>query len=61
MELNTPLKTPAEALNDPAVDSLLQDDARRAARNAAALALSNVSAKGLLFVWQLLLARLLGA
>ncbi|NLX11689.1 MAG: flippase [Chloroflexi bacterium] len=61
MELNTPLKTPAEALNDPAVDSLRQDDARRAARNAAALALSNVSAKGLLFVWQLLLARLLGA
>ncbi|MBN1565610.1 MAG: flippase [Anaerolineae bacterium] len=36
------------------------DTAKRAARNATALAASNLAAKGLLFLWQLLLARLLG-
>lgn len=35
--------------------------AQRAARNAAALALSNIASKGLLFLWQLALARWLGA
>jgi len=35
--------------------------AKRAARNAAALALSNVASKGMLFLWQLILARWLGA
>jgi O-antigen/teichoic acid export membrane protein len=37
------------------------DVAKRAARNATALALSNVVSKGLMFGWQLILARLLGA
>jgi len=36
------------------------DVAKRAARNATALALSSIAAKGLQFVWQLLLARWLG-
>lgn len=36
------------------------ETAKRAARNATALALSNITAKGLLFLWQLMLARLLG-
>lgn len=35
--------------------------AQRAARNAAALALSSIASKGLLFLWQLILARWLGA
>lgn len=37
------------------------ETAKRAARNATALALSTVVAKGLLFVWQLILARWLGS
>ncbi len=37
------------------------DAAKRAARNAAALAISSIVAKGLMFFWQLALARLLGA
>ena len=36
-------------------------DAKRAARNATALALSNMISKGIQFLWQLLLARWLGA
>ncbi|MBN1680352.1 MAG: oligosaccharide flippase family protein, partial [Anaerolineae bacterium] len=35
--------------------------AKRAARNATALALSNIASKGLMFVWQLILARWLGS
>ena len=37
------------------------ETARRAARNAAALAFANVVTKGALFAWQIVLARLLGA
>ncbi len=37
------------------------ETARRAARNAAALAFANVMTKGALFAWQIALARLLGA
>jgi len=51
-----PLDTPV----DPAA-RLSPDATRRAARNAGALAISTVVAKGLLFVWQLALARWLGA
>lgn len=44
---------------NPAV--LAPGTAQRAARNAAALAMSNVASKGVLFLWQLILARWLGA
>ncbi len=56
MELDTPLSSPPPA---PIVFS--SETTRRAARNVTALALSNVVSKGLLFVWQLVLARWLGA
>jgi len=46
---------------DPAAPRLSPEATRRAARNAGALAISTVVAKGLLFVWQLVLARWLGA
>lgn len=54
MEIPTALETPAA----PAPG---ESATRRAARNAGALALSQVTAKGLLFAWQLVLARWLGA
>jgi len=53
----TQLETPI----DPAAPRLSPEAARRAARNAGALAISTVVAKGLLFLWQLALARWLGA
>lgn len=53
----TQLDTPI----DPAAPRLSPEATRRAARNAGALAISTVVAKGLLFVWQLALARWLGA
>ncbi len=45
----------------PPSSGLLTGAAQRAARNATALALSNIVSKGVLFAWQLILARWLGA
>ena len=45
-------------MTDSAV-SLQTQDTRRAARNAAALALASIASKGALFLWQLVLTRLL--
>jgi O-antigen/teichoic acid export membrane protein len=45
---------------DVPVEGFSSATAKRAARNATALALSNVASKGLMFVWQLMLARWLG-
>jgi len=53
----TQLETPL----DPAAPRLSPEAARRAARNAGALAISTVLAKGLQFIWQLVLARWLGS
>ncbi len=53
----TQLDTPI----DPAAPRLSPEATRRAARNAGALAISTVVSKGLLFGWQLALARWLGA
>jgi O-antigen/teichoic acid export membrane protein len=50
---------PASPSETPGV--FTSDTARRAARNATALALSNLASKGALFVWQLILARWLGS
>ena len=52
------LETP---LTEEAAEGFSSATAKRAARNATALALSNIASKGLLFVWQLILARWLGA
>jgi O-antigen/teichoic acid export membrane protein len=60
MGVDTTLKTPPPPVDLP-VDGFSSGAAKRAARNATALALSNVVSKGLLFVWQLVLARWLGA
>jgi O-antigen/teichoic acid export membrane protein len=60
MGVNTTLETPPQSVDTP-VDGFSSGAARRAARNATALALSNVVSKGLLFIWQLVLARWLGA
>ena len=53
----TQLETPL----DPTAPRLSPEAARRAARNAGALAISTVIAKGLQFLWQLALARWLGS
>ncbi len=50
---------PAEA--ESSDNGFATETARRAARNAAALAFANVVTKGALFAWQIALARLLGA
>lgn len=60
MEAETALESPAD-LTAPTAEAAAASATRRAARNATALALSQVSAKGLLFIWQLILARWLGA
>lgn len=60
MEADTALESPADPAV-PVVEVVTESTTRRAARNATAMALSQVSAKGLLFIWQLLLARWLGA
>jgi O-antigen/teichoic acid export membrane protein len=59
MGVDTTFETPPQAVETP-VDGFSSGAAKRAARNATALALSNVVSKGLLFVWQLVLARWLG-
>ncbi|MEL6272654.1 MAG: oligosaccharide flippase family protein, partial [Chloroflexota bacterium] len=41
-------------------DSLPANDTRRAARNAGALAAANLFSKGMLFIWQFVLARWIG-
>ncbi|MBP8972967.1 MAG: oligosaccharide flippase family protein, partial [Anaerolineae bacterium] len=56
MDAGTPLPAP-----DVATGGFSSAAAQRAARNATALALSNIVSKGVLFAWQLLLARWLGA
>ncbi len=56
MDAGTPLSAP-----DVAAGGFTSAVAQRAARNATALALSNIVSKGVLFAWQLLLARWLGA
>ncbi len=56
MAAETPLVAP-----DAATGGFTSAVAQRAARNATALALSNIASKGVLFAWQLLLARWLGA
>jgi O-antigen/teichoic acid export membrane protein len=59
----TALETPAETI-PPAEDTaegFSSATAKRAARNMTALALSNIASKGLLFLWQLMLARWLGS
>lgn len=62
MTLETPITTPPDVLDDgPTADGFSSSTAKRAARNATALALSNVASKGVLFAWQLILARWLGA
>ena len=50
-------ETPADMLAEEAVEGFSSATAKRAARNATALALSNIASKGLLFIWQLMLAR----
>jgi O-antigen/teichoic acid export membrane protein len=55
------LETPADMLAEEAVEGFSSATAKRAARNATALALSNITSKGLLFIWQLMLARWLGS
>ncbi len=52
------LETP---LTEEAAEGFSSATAKRAARNATALALSNIASKGLLFIWQLMLARWLGS
>ncbi|MBN1202841.1 MAG: polysaccharide biosynthesis C-terminal domain-containing protein [Anaerolineae bacterium] len=61
MAQKTTLESPP--LHDPAdADQHFSSGAaRRAARNATALALSNITSKGLMFAWQLILARWLGS
>jgi O-antigen/teichoic acid export membrane protein len=63
MEISSPLEPsePVELASPEPAAMFSSDTARRAARNATALALSTVMAKGLLFVWQLILARWLGS
>ena len=59
----TALETPADMI-PPAEDTaegFSSATAKRAARNMTALALSNIASKGLLFLWQLMLARWLGS
>jgi O-antigen/teichoic acid export membrane protein len=55
------LETSADMLAEEAVEGFSSATAKRAARNATALALSNIASKGLLFIWQLMLARWLEA
>jgi O-antigen/teichoic acid export membrane protein len=59
----TALETPADHLppTGDTAEGFSSSAAKRAARNATALALSNIAAKGLLFIWQLMLARQLGS
>lgn len=71
MDPRTSLEPPAGAVTTEAIQQELAADdsapgfssgaAKRAARNATAMALSNIVAKGLMFGWQLVLARWLGA
>ncbi|MEB2288259.1 MAG: oligosaccharide flippase family protein [Anaerolineae bacterium] len=56
MDAETPLPAP-----DAAAGGFTSTVAQRAARNVSALALSNIASKGVLFAWQLILARWLGA
>ncbi len=56
MDAGTPLPAP-----ETATSGFTSAVAQRAARNATALALSNIVSKGVLFAWQLVLARWLGA
>ncbi len=56
MDAGTPLPAP-----ETATGGFTSAVAQRAARNATALALSNIVSKGVLFAWQLVLARWLGA
>jgi O-antigen/teichoic acid export membrane protein len=53
------LETPADMI--PPTEGFSSATAKRAARNATALALSSIVSKGLLFFWQLILARWLGS
>ena len=57
--IGTPLGVVEEL--DASVEGFSSATAKRAARNATALALSNVASKGLMFIWQLMLARWLGS
>lgn len=56
MDPTAPLTAP-----DDVAEGFSSGAAKRAARNATALALSSIAAKGLLFGWQLILARWLGS
>lgn len=56
MDAGTPLPAP-----ETSTGGFTSAVAQRAARNATALALSNIVSKGVLFAWQLVLARWLGA
>ncbi|HML22585.1 MAG TPA: flippase [Aggregatilinea sp.] len=59
MDAETALESPGD-LSVPTAEAATESTTRRAARNATAMALSQISAKGLLFIWQLMLARWLG-
>jgi O-antigen/teichoic acid export membrane protein len=64
MSLDSPLQPatdPIPGAPDDSAEGFSSGAAKRAARNATALALSSVLAKGLLFVWQIILARWLGS
>ena len=60
MERDATSDTPTANASAETPDIFSSETAKRAARNATALAFSNIAAKGLLFFWQLMLARLLG-
>lgn len=60
MNLENTLESPAEGTLETPVEGFSSGAAKRAARNATALALASLGAKGLLFLWQLILARWLG-
>ena len=61
MSTDTPVPIPVVPPPTLAAQGFSSADAKRAARNAAALAVSSVATKGIPFLWQLLLARWLGA
>lgn len=60
MDSEITIDGPAENTSPAAPTIFSSDTAKRTAQNATALALSNIASKGLLFVWQLVLARWLG-
>ncbi len=61
MSTPAPVPIPEAAIPESASQGFSSPDAKRAARNAAALAFSSIATKGIQFAWQLLLARWLGA